>query len=322
MLEEILKMYTMYMGTDVRSPLPHLVGPPGCGKSTSVEQAADILDVNLHVVNVSRLSPLEIEGVQMPVTMNEGDMHLKMLTATFWTNLKEGDILLLDEFLRGFPEVYNGLLDILTSRRVGNFVLPKVFIIAASNSTISYDKALGDRLLHLPVPDPRKRKGVRKEMAQLIVDELGLHPDMVTASEMQSLLDNEVLPMFEMLDALKAGTPTVNDSRGRSIRNLIGQAQLRQVESSWMKELLDANNQRAHTTGKHHFVFLYTGKSMPPGYAEEARDLASSPQTMAKIKPIQATNLALNLQLIELEAQKKKETKDDDIDDDIFLDLE
>lgn len=315
MLEQILKLYVMAMAGDVRSPLPHLVGPPGCGKSTSVEQAAELLGVNLHVINVSRISPLELEGVQMPHTKDE-QMKLKLLTATFWTQLKEGDILLLDEFLRAFPEVYNGLLDILTSRQVGGFKLPKVFIIAASNSTTAYDKALEDRLLHLPVPDPRKRKTAKKRLAELIVNDLGLLPTMVDSYEMGSLLDQEVLPMFDVLDSFKSGQPAPTVLKGHSVRNLIGQAKLRQVSSSSLQELLRMNNERACSTGKEQFVLLWNAKSAPTGYESEARKLRGN----SKLTEIQALNLELNLQLLELErTRNKKETEDDD-DESIFFD--
>ena len=66
MLEKVLKLYTAAMLGDVRSPTPHLFGPPGSGKSSVVEQAAEMLGVTLHTINVSRISPLELEGVQMP----------------------------------------------------------------------------------------------------------------------------------------------------------------------------------------------------------------------------------------------------------------
>lgn len=316
MLEQILKLYVMAMAGDVRSPLPHLVGPPGCGKSTSVEQAAELLGVNLHIINVSRISPLELEGVQMPHTQDEG-MQLKLLTATFWTQLKEGDILLLDEFLRAFPEVYNGLLDILTSRQVGGFKLPKVFIIGASNSTVAYDKALEDRLLHLPVPDPRKRKGVRQSMSQMFVAELGLLPAMADSLEMQGLLDNEVLPTFDMLDALKSGTPTTGGTKGHSMRNLIGQAKLRQVSSPHLQELLDMNNERAVTAGKAQYVLLHSAKKAPAGYHLQAKKLK---EVSSKLTPTQALNLELNLQLLELEAAKVTEGTTDDDDEAIFAD--
>jgi MoxR-like ATPase len=145
-----MKLYAMSMAYDVRSPMLHLVGPPGCGKSSVVEELAELLGVGLHTINVSRLSPLDVEGVQMPHTTGDV-MALRMLPATYWTRMKEGDILLMDEFLRGFPEVYNALLDIFTSRKVGSLTLPKVFIIGASNTTVVYDQALEDRLIHIPV---------------------------------------------------------------------------------------------------------------------------------------------------------------------------
>ena len=188
MLTKLMRLYVMSMAYDVRSPMPHLVGPPGCGKSTSVEQLAELLGVQLHIINVSRLSPLEIEGVQMPHGSDD-EMALRMLPATFWTSLKEGDILLMDEFLRGFPEVYNGLLDIFTSRRVGAFVLPKVFIIGASNSVVAYDQALEDRLLHLPVTDPRKSKTELQNLADIMTSALGLLPAMAKDPCMVDLLD-------------------------------------------------------------------------------------------------------------------------------------
>jgi MoxR-like ATPase len=203
MSDKVIRLYSMAMAYDVRSPMPHLVGPPGCGKSSVIEELADLLGVELHIINVSRLSPLDVEGVQMPHGSGE-DMVLRMLPATFWTSLKEGDILLMDEFLRGFPEVYNALLDIFTSRRVGAYRLPRVFIIGASNSTVSYDGALEDRLLHLPVADPRRSKTERERMAKIIVDALGLLPEMAQSSEMEQLLREEVLPMYDILDSFSA----------------------------------------------------------------------------------------------------------------------
>lgn len=312
MLEKILKLYTMAMAVDVRSPLPHLFGPPGCGKSTAVEQAAALIGCNLHVINVSRISPLELEGVQMPITHGDG-MKLSLLTATFWTQLKEGDILLLDEFLRGFPEVYNGLLDILTSRQVAGYRLPRVFIIAASNSTVSYDKALEDRLLHLTVPDPRSSKRAKKQLAELVVDALGLLPEMKDSYEMQSLLDTEVLPMYEILDQIKGKSGAAPGSiKGNSLRNLIGQAQLREVKSAPLQELLSMNNLKAMQQGKAQYVLLHKGgtTNMPANYLREAKKL----QGNTRLTEVQALNLRLNLQLAELESVRyEKEEAEDDV---------
>lgn len=293
MLEKILKLYVMAMATGVTSPLPHLFGPPGSGKSSVVKEAADLIGVNLHTVNLSRVSPLELEGVQMPTTGE--DMKLKLLHATYWTQLKEGDILLFDEFLRAFPEVMNGLLDIITAREVAGMRLPKVFIMAASNSVIAYDKALEDRLLHLPVRDPRKSAAERKRIARMIVDALGLMPDMADDFSMEDLLTKEVLPMYEVMDHLKKrGAPPV--LKGSSVRNLIGQALLREVTSPELVELIQTNNHRAQAAKKWQYVFMLEAKHVSDEYRVAAEKLRSNP----KLTPIQAQNLDLNLQLVEL----------------------
>lgn len=304
MIEQLMCLYTMSMAYDVRSPMPHIVGPPGCGKSTSVEQLADLLGVNLHIINVSRLSPLEIEGVQMPHGTDD-EMRLRMLPATFWTQLKEGDILLFDEFLRGFPEVYNGLLDIFTSRRAGAFRLPKVFIIGASNSVIAYDPALDDRLLHLPVRDPRKSKTEKLNLAQIMVDALGLLPDMATDVDMEELLNTTVLPMYDILDSFtKKGVKVGGkQSDGQSLRKLIGQAQLRMVKTSALKSMIERNNQLSMAANKPQFVLLMDGKNPPAGYQKAAEALVGNP----RLTPVQALNLSMNLELIALAAAESEE---------------
>ena len=319
MLEVLIKLYVMAMAQDVRSPTPHLFGPPGCGKSSTVEQLAALLDVNLHIINVARLSPLEVEGLQMPVDDNT---RVHLIPAAFWSRLKDGDIVLFDEFLRGFPEVYNGLLDIFTSRRAGDFRLPKVFMIAASNSVVTYDKALEDRLIHLPVKDPRKSRVAKRGMAKILVEALGLLPEMVDTFEMNTVLDTEVLPMFDVLDDLYKKSSSPSQLKGHSIRNLIGQAQLRHVKSSPLKELILANNRAATASAKWQYVYLLDGTDATLNglgkYAQVAPTLVGNP----RLTPVQATNLKLNLQLIELETVRHKNqegTPSNDVDiDDLF----
>ena len=294
MLEKILRLYVMAMHTDSRSPTPHLFGPPGCGKSTSVKQAADLLGVKMHTINVSRISPLELEGVQMPHGTDEA-MKLRLLHATFWTQLNEGDILLFDEFLRGFPEVFNGLLDIFTAREVGGLKLPKVFIIAASNSVVAYDKALEDRLLHLPVPDPRKSKQERDRIAQMLVDAIGLLPEMVSSMEMDELIRKDVLPMYDLLDNLtKRSSPPALD--GVSVRNLIGQAELREVITPKLRELIDNNNALVVSKKKWQYMVLMDGSNAHPQYTAVMYRLRDND----KLTPLQRRNMVQNIELVEL----------------------
>ncbi len=297
MLEQILRLYTTAMVTGVTSPLPHLFGPPGSGKSTVLKQAAECIGVSLHTINLSRVSPLELEGVQMPTTGE--DMKLRLLHATYWTQIKEGDIVLFDEFLRAFPEVHNGLLDILTAREVGGMVIPRAFFMGASNSVIAYDKALEDRLLHISVPDPRKSAGERKRLAAIIVSALGLLPTMETTHEMDRLIQDEVSPMYEIMDHLKKRNAPPS-YEGSSVRNLIGQAMLREVQSTRLRELLDYNNMRVQQENKMQYLFLLDGKHPPAGYHAKALKLLDNP----KLSEIQRTNVLLNLELIDFEATK------------------
>lgn len=310
LLQQVIRLYYAYMAQDVRSPMPHLAGPPGVGKSEVIAQLAKMLGVRLHTVNVSRISPLEIEGVQMPVASTGGvdhDLKLKLLHNTLWTSLKEGDIVLLDEFLRGFPEVYNGLLDIMTSREVAGYKLPRVFFIAASNSVAAYDEALRDRLLHLPVPDIRKSSAAMSASKKALINGIGLLPEVARSSELTDLMNDEVSPMYEMLDSF-SGAPLAAGSRpstgkGHSVRNLVGQARLREVQVPLLRDLIEYNNKLALQQGKAQFVVLLSGKNQDPRYASLAKRLPRE-----KLTEAQAQTLDLNLQLIEMEDALKETT--------------
>ena len=308
MLNKLLRLYTASMAGQVTSPVVHLFGPPGCGKSTFVKQLADLVGKRLHTLNVSRISPLELEGVQMP---NQGKLDL--LLSTYWNNLEDGDIVLLDEFLRGFPEVYNGLLDILTSREVAGHRLPNVFFVAASNSSVTYDTALADRLLNLNVPDPRSNKTEHQRIADVIVDAAGLLPDMRNSWEMNNLLRDSVLPMYEMMDPFNTKAVASTAARSEKIaspRNLIGQCQLRLVTNGALHDVLATNNSRAMADSKPQFVLAFAWKNgklrYPPGYVEAIAKIFD------KLNPIQKQQATLNLQLIKSDQALRKEQDDEE----------
>ena len=316
MFEQLLKLYVTSMATGVTSPMPHIVGPPGSGKSTVCRELADTLGVKLHTLNVSRISPLELEGLQMPDQAGE---RLNLLLSTIWTQLKDGDILLLDEFLRGFPEVYNGLLDILTAREVAGHQLPNVFIIGASNSVATYDSALEDRLLHIMVPDPRKRSKVDSELRTRMIVETGLNPEVVACDAMDRLMMNIVLPTYDMLDVFvgtggtQAKMSYAFGVRPRSLRHLIGQVKLRLLQTNLLKELIETNNMISMQAKKPQYVILTDAKA-PVGYESEIKAILESGTPMS---PIQDLNARINLNLITAEAMKRPSqtgVSDDDPD--------
>jgi hypothetical protein len=279
------------MAQDVRSPIPHIAGPPGVGKSQAVEQLAKLVGKKLHTVNVSRMSPLEIEGIQMPI-----NDRLHMLHSTLWTQLKEGDVVLLDEFLRGFPEVYNGLLDILTSRHVAGFDLPKVFFVAASNSVVTYDDALEDRLLHLYVPDLRNNNAEIKKLAEKLTQSLGLLPTSAGSQEMEDMITREIMPMYDVLDQFKGTAQRGAPIKGSSARKLIGQARLREFQSRTLIELIDINNTMALQQRKYQYMVLRPGSKhlQDASLVTHLMNLSDNP----KLTPIQKANIQINLELM------------------------
>lgn len=293
MLEKILAMYTLFMNDSnpPTSPLPHLVGPPGCGKSSSVHDAAKLLGCNLHILNVSRLNPLDVEGLNMPVDNNT---RVELLLAPVWDKLQDGDILLLEEFLRGFPEVYNALLDILTSRQVAGHELPKVFIIGASNSTVAYDEALTDRLLHLPVEDIRKSAKATRKVIAFIVDALGMHPAMLNSTHLADFVGQVIAPMYNLLDTFDGSPMPVSYTKAASARHIIGAVKLRQFDHiPQLQYVIAANNSYAIDEGCFEYFIYYKGAILPGNYETYINERLSK----GVLTEVQRVNATANLSL-------------------------
>lgn len=318
LLEQMLSLYTAFMATGNTAIVPHVVGPPGTGKSSLFGRLADITGAKLHIVNASRISPLELEGVQMPVdTHNTDDVRLKLLHSPLWTQLKDGDIVVWEEFLRAFPEVYNGLLDIFTSREVAGLQLPKVFFVATSNSVKTYDSALEDRLEHIPVPDIRTNKRARLDLVDTLMSELNLHPRMKTSSSLNDMIDRCILPMYSLLDSFKPGAKRVapNALNGMSARKLSGQARLRIVKEPALAAVIRENN----LVSLHDSYFQYY--RVLPGEHTDARAAKgiASLQGSDKLTPLQREENELNIQFMDMAAvtaavnEKEKADESDDI---------
>lgn len=327
MFATLLQLYSATMNAPggVRSPLPHLFGPPGCGKSSVVQDLGDMLGKNVHIINVSRISPLELEGVQMPNTDNT---KLTLLTATFWTQLQEGDILLLDEFLRGFPEVYNGLLDILTSHEVGGFKLPKIFVVAASNSTVAYDSALEDRLLHIKVPDPRPANSTaRQELKRRLVEEVGLHPDMLKDHTLSDdVVEKMILPTYDILDSIGKPNASASALEGKSLRHIVGLMKMRIVDStrSPLVRMANRNNSIAMASKEYQYIIHLTDgrKTVTDMFdVDTLIELPNNEPFMNRLTELQRYNVQTNADLLEIHKTNLfdkmdsdgKETSDDEL---------
>ena len=118
----------------------YLWGPPGCGKSAVVRQAADALGLDLVDVRATLLDPVDLRG-------------LPRLTRTPPSGARppscprggEG-VLFLDELAQAAPLVQAACLQLTLDRRIGEYELPDGWsVVAASNR--AEDRAGTHRLI-------------------------------------------------------------------------------------------------------------------------------------------------------------------------------
>ena len=77
-------------------------------------------------------------------------------------------------------------------------------------------------------------------------------------------------------------------------------------------QLIEANNHKAMHLNKPQYVLLLSGKNVLRHYESQAKELVGSPQ----LTPLQAQNLELNLQLIQMEEVKRDNTVEEEENDD------
>lgn len=305
MLSKLIALYTAAQTQGTTSPMPHLFGPPGTGKSSVVKQLADLAGVRLHTVNVSRLSPLELEGVQVP---NKDASELNMLYSSLWTALKPGDIILWDEYLRGFPEVYNGILDILTSRHVAGLDLPPVFMVGASNSTVAYDPALDDRLLHIPVPDIRKNNNAYDDMIQRFITEASLMPYEEVVDYVSAWFQTYVTPGYRVLDELARKPQAGSDmTEYISPRKAAGMIQLRNFPRS-LDQLVSVSNSLARGSQLRPERFIVYNQESASEFKEMTQHGVSS-SSVDSFSEIEYKNFHTNVALLQLYENDLKESE-------------
>lgn len=113
--------------------VPILVGDPGIGKTTAIEDAAEALGVEYQNVIVGQYDPTELAGFPVP-DMDDGVM--RRLRPLFLPNEGEG-ILNLDEIVQGVTMIQNLCAQLTNERRIGEHKLGDGWMLCATGNKMS-----------------------------------------------------------------------------------------------------------------------------------------------------------------------------------------
>src|SRR4051812_30960268 len=106
----------------------YLWGPPGCGKSSIVRQAAAVMGLDLVDVRATLLDPVDLRGLPRL----DGDTAV-WLPPAFLPRGGPG-LLFLDELAQAAPLVQAACLQLTLDRKIGEYELPAGWsVVAASN---------------------------------------------------------------------------------------------------------------------------------------------------------------------------------------------
>ena len=139
---------------------PMLVSTPGKGKTAFVNYLGEKLGVNVKAINTSTFEGVDANG--MPYINQE--THELTISKPFWLeDVKEGDILFLDEFSNAPSEVRNAFLQIILDQKLPSGAkMPNLKIIGAMNPAsdlegyVEFSNAMKDRWAFIPFDFPQE----------------------------------------------------------------------------------------------------------------------------------------------------------------------
>lgn len=169
---DIEKLITIAMATPLKDDgsvwgIPTILwGAPGIGKSATIQQVGDSLEVPVRTVFVPGLEPTDVKGAPALDPQHPGRYRLASVLGPANDLMRQGSgILFWDEVSCAPPSVQSTLMSVFLNRRIGDDVLPgEVRLVAAANpadqAASGYDLVApaANRLLHLPFPAPTTKK--------------------------------------------------------------------------------------------------------------------------------------------------------------------
>ncbi len=129
-IKEVLR--TTYRNDYLRkNTIPVFVGTTGLGKTSLVKEFAKEIGANLVPLILSTKDPFEVAGMLFPDKENRRVIEFDV---SIFRDLKDGDILFLDEVLNTPLPTFKSLLTILSERTLGSgYKLPDIMICGAAN---------------------------------------------------------------------------------------------------------------------------------------------------------------------------------------------
>lgn len=150
-------METLEVLIDLNLPVL-LWGPPGVGKSSTVNALAEKRRWGMIDMRLGQISPVDLRGV--PVPNHETKRTAWYPPAELPDEKRDGKygILFLDELLQAPRDVQSAALQLVLDRRLGEYRLPPEWRVVAASNRVS-DKAgtyqiissLANRFVHIPV---------------------------------------------------------------------------------------------------------------------------------------------------------------------------
>ena len=129
-ITEILEK--IYSNKELRKTIvPLFMSDPGMGKTAMINKFAESKGVKMIEMIASQMSPFEVSGISIPSHTKE-----RMVYYDFdrLADLKDDDIIFLDELPNANPSVLNAMLTLIESRTmVSGRKLPQIMIVAAGN---------------------------------------------------------------------------------------------------------------------------------------------------------------------------------------------
>ena len=176
---ELTRLYKR--GTETKFLNVFLHGKPGIGKSEVIKYVAEhILKINFINIRLGQKPPMDFQGNPINKTLSDGEIRQSYSTPSCLPSVSihgEKGILLLDEFNMSNNAIMGMAQQLLDSRRIGDTVLPKGWMIISCNNLRSHGAHVNE--ISMPNRSRAIHFNITEDLDQWITNyalPAGIHP--------------------------------------------------------------------------------------------------------------------------------------------------